>query len=84
MGGFNKDRDHALVDLYIFIGNHNEGILHDCKDSESAFCLATKSSATSYVHVQTPTMRGPRSFIEALPEGVSWETGWNRNGSSIN
>jgi len=52
-GSFNKER--PLMDLYIFIGNHNEGILHDCKDSGSAFCLSTKSSVTSYVHVQTCT-----------------------------
>jgi len=70
MGGFNKER--PLMDLYFFIGNRNEGMT--AKTARVLSVLSTKSSATNYVHVQTPTTRGPRSFIEALPEGVSWET----------
>ena len=42
---------------YVFNDNIDEGR----KDGE---CFAYRMSAT--------TMRGPRDFSEALPEGVSW------------
>lgn len=60
------------------------------KDGESAFVcphhlFTNNFSNGDYVHctstTTTTTMSGPNSS-EALPEGVSWETGSNRNWSN--
>jgi len=44
----------------------------------------TSAMGTSQIYQTTTTKtRGPRDFSEAFPEGLSWETGCNRNGSNV-
>ena len=65
------------------------GLLQGNDDGKSAFIypchlFTNDISIGDYVyHTSTATTRGHRDFSEGLPEGVLWETGSNRNGSSV-